>query len=214
MEKKIQVFITDDHQMIVEGITSLLQDEESIEIAGTASNGNELIAALKEIHADVILLDVDMPGLNGLEAAKKLLDWHPGFKIIILTVYNDLNLFTTLKEIGCKGYLLKNSSKEELALAIKNVYNGKTCFSSEITESIYQSLKISSIQNPELKELTHREIEILKLIAKGHSNTVIGSKLFISPKTVDKHRTNIMKKIKANNVAGVIRFAIKCGLVD
>lgn len=210
--KKIKVLLVDDHQIIIDGIKSLLQSAENIQVVATANDGSEALDTLKLLTVDVVLMDIDMPRLNGIEATRQINDKYNDVKIIMLTMHNESAMIKNLIEIGAHGYLLKNSSKEELLNAIYKVAEGENYFSSEVTLSLLnkEKSKTAEIQI----DFTQREIEIIKLLADGLTNKEIGSKLFISHRTVDTHRTNIMKKVSVNNVAGLISFAIKNGLVD
>ncbi|OQX72312.1 MAG: hypothetical protein B6D61_14115 [Bacteroidetes bacterium 4484_249] len=213
----IKVLITDDHQIIIDGLKSLLEDKEQIEVIAEASNGKEALDILNLLQVDVVLMDIDMPVMNGIEATKQIKAEYPETKVIILSMYKESGLIKTLIQIGADGYLLKNSDKDELVDAITRVASGQQYFSPDVTMSLLNktSEKQSQFQpDKRVSELTQREIEILKLITEGLSNKEIGDKLFISHRTVDSHRTNLMKKIGVNNIAGLIRFAIKTGFVN
>lgn len=209
--KKIKIIIADDHDMIIQGIRTLLNNNSDFEIIHSVNNGLELIEILKVFLPDIILLDVDMPKMTGIEAAKIIKKEYPEIKIIILTVHDEAGMIHKFREIGVDGYLLKNISQHELITALKVVHSGKKTYSSEVTEVLISE---NTKKQKNTLSLTEREIEILKLIAEGFSNTEIGEKLFISHRTVDTHRTNLMKKIEVNNIAGLIKFALTNGYVD
>ncbi len=213
----VKLVIADDHQIISDGLKALLKNNPKISILGVASNGREAVKLAQLVSPDIFLMDVDMPIMNGIEATKAIKKDHPEIKIIILTMHNEAGLVKTLMAAGADSYLLKNTDQEELITAIHKVARGKQYFSSDITTNLLSS--DSSVQKPvpynsQLSNLTTREIEILKLIALGFSNKEIGEKLFISHRTVDTHRTNLMKKLDVGNIAGLIRFAIQKGLVS
>lgn len=213
----IKVLIADDHQIIIDGLKSLISAEKSIELVGEASNGKEAIDLLKLITANVVILDINMPVLNGIETMKRIKSDFPEVKVIILSMHNESSLIKNLIEIGTDGYLLKNCDQDELIEAIHKVGSGQKYFSSEVTLSLLNKnsgMKSTVKTDPILSNLTEREIEILKLITQGLTNKEIGEQLFISHRTVDTHRTNLMKKLELNNIAGLIRFAIKNGFVD
>ncbi len=214
---EISVLIVDDHQIIVDGIKSLLKDQEGIKVVGDSSNGKEAIDFLHLIHADVVLMDIDMPVMNGIEATRQIKSSFDGTRVIILTMHNEGGLIKTVIAAGADGYLLKNSDQHELIGAIRRVAEGQSWFSAEVTRSLINqpttNMKSFS-QDSRTANLTSREIEVLKLIAQGHTNKEIGEKLFISHRTVDTHRTNLMKKLEVSNIAGLIRFAIKQGFVS
>lgn len=213
----IKVFLVDDHQLILDGIISLIQNDEQIEIIGVAHNGKEAIDNIKQLQPNIILMDVDMPIMNGIMASKLLLEQNPNIKIIILSMHAEKALMENLMQLGIKGYLLKSSSKTELIDTIKKVHEGGNAYSNEIILELSKEHNQNSerIQNVLTHEflLTKREIEILRQIAEGYSNTEIGDKLFISPRTVDTHRTNMMKKLDVKNIAGLIKYAYKTGLI-
>lgn len=212
--KKIKVLLVDDHQIIIDGIKSLIEKQDDIQIVATANDGNEAINTLKLLAVDVILMDIDMPKLNGIDATRLIHEKYKDIKIIMLTMHGEQNMIKNLINIGAHGYLLKNSSKEELLDAIYKVVNDEKYFSSEVTMSLLnpEQSKLKSSNNE--IDFTQREIEIMKHLADGLTNKEIGDKLFISHRTVDTHRTNIMKKVGVNNVAGLISFAIKNGIVE
>ncbi|MBN1339394.1 MAG: response regulator transcription factor [Bacteroidales bacterium] len=214
--KKVRVIITDDHQIIIDGIRSILEGEEFIEITGEANNGRQALDLLSLTGADIVLLDLEMPVMNGIETARLIKKGFPQVHIIILSMYLEKGLINKLIEMGADGYLLKNSDKSDLLAAIKKVMAGGKYFSSDITIALADKSASSAIHvsdAPHGFDLTEREVEILKYIAEGFSNKEIGEKLFISHRTVDTHRTNLMKKIGVNNIAGLIRFAIKNGFL-
>jgi len=211
---EIKVLLADDHQIIVDGLKSLLQNTADIQVAGEANNGREVLRLLGILKIDVILMDIDMPVMNGIDALKEIKRILPGIKVIILSMHQEAGMIKSLMAIGADGYILKSTSQDELIGAIRKVAAGQPYFSPEVTLSLLntpQNNLQSSKQQTEM--LTDREEEILKLIAEGFSNKEIGTKLFISHRTVDTHRTNLMKKLNANNIAGLISYAIKNGIV-
>jgi two-component system response regulator NreC len=209
----IRIAIADDHQMVFDGLTSILQNLEGVELKGQANNGREIIRLVENLKIDLVFMDIDMPEMDGIEATKQIKTHFPEVKIVILTMHDEQSLVKKLLEIGADGYILKNSSKTELEMAIRQIQSGKKHFSSEVTMILLEEESPAEV-NAQLKQLTEREIEILKLISEGLSNKEIGDQLFISHRTVDTHRTNLMKKLDVHNVAGLIRFAIKNGLVE
>jgi len=209
--------IVDDHQIIIDGIRSILGSEDKIEIAGEANNGQEALDLLALVGGDLVLLDLDMPVLNGIETTRSIKRNHPHVKVIILSMHFENGLVRKLLELNIDGYILKNADKEELLHAINKVINGGRFFSQEITLSLAGKHFPSNTTNPNDTRhltLTERESEILTLIAGGLSNKEIGLKLHISHRTVDTHRTNLMKKIGVSNIAGLIRYAMKQGYIS
>lgn len=220
--KKTRIALVDDHQIVIDGIASVLADVDTYEIVGTANNGRDAVQLVRVAQPDLVLMDIDMPIMNGITASKELKKDFPDVKVIILSLHNEKAIIQNLIQIGVNGYLLKNSDKNEVLNAISQVLDGQKYFSSDVTLSLSglapsNSIKLANTDpgNAEkLSSLTEREIEILKGIADGMSNRQIGEQLFISQRTVDTHRQNIMKKLEVKKVVGLIKFAIKNGLVE
>jgi DNA-binding NarL/FixJ family response regulator len=211
MSNKIQLLIADDHAILRDGIVSLLRSEPGIDITCTASNGYEVLEMLNHNTIDVCLLDINMPGLDGIETAKLIRDRKPGIKIIMLTTYNDREIISELVHLGVSGYLLKNSDKQELVEAIHKVMKGRHYFSEEVEKIILEGLTEKKL--PEIIPLSERELEVVQLLAKEYTNEKIASELHISFRTVETHRKNIMQKTKAHNLAGLMKFAYSKGLI-
>lgn len=210
MEKLIKVVLADDHQLVRKGFRALLSEIPGIAIVGDAANGLELLELLKKIPADVALLDVEMPVMNGIEACGKIHTQFPDIKVIILTMRNEASIVKQSVANGARGFLFKNTSPEELQEAIEKVAEGQTYFSSEVTMLLLSQPQVNSV----LASLTEREIEIIRLVTEGLSSTEIGEKLFISPRTVDTHRNNILQKLDLPNVAALVRFAMQHKLIS
>ena len=206
--------MVDDHQLIIDGLKSLMKNAGEIEIAGTANNGREALRVLEILTIDVVLMDIDMPVMNGIDALKEIKKGKPAIKVIILSMHDESGMIKNLLALGADGYLLKSTSQDELISAIKKVSDGNKYFSAGVTLSLLNdSQSNSQISKQQFEILTSREEEILKLIAEGYSNKEIGTRLFISHRTVDTHRTNLMKKLNTSNIAGLISYAIKSGLI-
>ncbi|MBI2968936.1 MAG: response regulator transcription factor [Bacteroidetes bacterium] len=217
MKEKIRIIIADDHQLIIDGIKSLLSGADDIKITGEASNGKEALELLKNNRADIAMLDIDMPVMSGYETAKQISEKYPDVKTIILTMFNEKSLIRKMIETGAHGYILKNITKDELILAIHEVAADRKFYSNEIHIAMARPAPEEVIKKEEptiLPDLTKRELEILKNITLGLTNAEIAGKLFISPHTVDVHRTHIMKKLDVHNVAGLVQFVIKNHLLD
>ncbi len=208
---KIKLLVADDHKILLDGIVSLLRSEKLFEVAGTACNGNEVMELVKKNDYDICLLDINMPGLDGMEAAKLIKILKPGIKIIMLTTYNDREIISELIHIGVSGYLLKNSDKLELVEAIHKVMSGRYYFSAEVEEIIMQG--VAEKKNTEEFYLTERELEIVKLLSKEYTNQKIATELHISYRTVETHRKNIMQKTKSHNLAGLLKHAYTKGFI-
>lgn len=211
----IKIIIADDHKMVNDGLRSLLANCTGMKVIASAANGLELLQKMSVVTPDIVLMDIDMPVMNGIEALSKISKLYPIVRVIVLTMHEEHALIKKMSDLGAKGFLFKNADKDELVSAIELVAEGNTWFS-QTTHSLkpksQQLEKETGLESAFL--LTEREIEILKLIASGLSNKEIGDQLFISHRTVDTHRTNLMKKLNVNNIAGLIRFAIKNGYVQ
>lgn len=208
----IRIAIADDHPLVSQGLKSLIENQPDITLAGIAENGEELLSILKLMPVDITLVDIDMPVKNGIETTKEIALHFPATRVIILTMHDEKSMIKQLMELGAHGYLLKNCGQDELLLAIRNVAAGKKYFSGDVTMTLLNDDPTPD-QSPEFKLLTTREIEILTLIAMGQSNKEIGDKLFISHRTVDTHRTNVMKKLDVHNIAALVRIAYRNNLI-
>ncbi len=180
-------------------------------VVATAANGNEVMDIVDKKEVDVCLLDINMPGLDGMEAARLIRQQKPAIKIIMLTTYNDKEIISELIHIGVAGYLLKNSDRQELVEAVNRVMKGRHYFSEEVENIILQGL--TEKKPVEIMPLTDREVQIVQLLAKEYTNDKIAKELSISYRTVESHRKNIMQKTKAHNLAGLIKFAYSKGLI-
>jgi len=212
----INVVLADDHQIILDGISNLLDNMPDIEVIGHCSNGVEVLEKLPWIKADVLLLDLDMPKMNGFQCAEQVHKRFPNVKIAILTMHEEKALIEKFIELGVKGYFLKTICKDELIHAIKTIASGGDYFPSDVTKALLkkQSIIPDVTQSSLLANLTKREIEIIRLVSQGFTNKEIAQELFISPRTADTHRTNIMRKLDLHNVAEIVRFAFQNKLID
>ncbi|MGB4968022.1 MAG: response regulator transcription factor [Saprospiraceae bacterium] len=209
---KLKLILADDHHLVRQGFKALLTEMPEIEIIGEASNGEQVLQLLRTGKlADIILMDVEMPILGGLETTEKIMKDFFGVKVIIISMLNDKAIIESAYEKGAKGFLFKNTTLPELQEAIKSVASGENYFSHEVANVLLQ--KRPKDQSSLLSHLTDREIEILKLIAEGFSSTEIGTKLFISPRTVDTHRNNLIQKLNVNGIVGLVKFAFQNKLI-
>ncbi len=206
----IRVFIVDDHPVVIEGIHSLLQNEKGIEWAGQAMNAQSCLGFFVNNTADVVLMDISMPGMEGVELCAVMKEKYPGVMVLGLSSFNQGLYIKKMMENGASGYILKNSSKEELIEAIHTVHGGGIFFSGEAGEALQAYQKSSKI---ELPVLSSREKEILGLIAEGYTNPQIAEKIFLSQFTVDSHRKNLLAKLNVKNTASLIRLAIEQKLI-
>jgi DNA-binding NarL/FixJ family response regulator len=208
---ELKIYLVDDHDLFREGLKFLLQGRKEISSVFEASNGIEFLNNMNENKADIVLLDIEMPGLNGIETCQKALQIQPELKIIALSMYGDENFYSEMIDAGAHGFLLKNSKFDTLMRAIKEVSEDKNYFSPEILKKIITNMHKTQNRRTE-DELSEREKEILYNICIGLSNMEIADKLFISKRTVDKHRENILLKTNAGNTAGLVIYAIKNGI--
>jgi len=206
----IRLVLADDHPMIRAGFKTLLAQSSDVEVAGEAGSGQELIKVVTSVNPDVALIDVNMPGMNGLEAMEKLHASFPQIKFIILTMHEEREYVQKALKAGADGYLLKNIDRDELVNAIHTVFKGGKYFSPEITAILADTVARPSSAGA---EITPREKEILVLVAKGHSTKQIADQLGISIRTVETHRINMLKKLEVNNSAELIRKAFELRLL-
>jgi DNA-binding NarL/FixJ family response regulator len=213
MDTKIKILIADDHILVLNGLVALLLQESGFEIVATACNGREALQKITENTIDIALLDIDMPQMTGLEATRIICESHKPTKVVLLSMHAEPSLVQSALEAGAEGYVLKTADLDELTFALKQVYKGKRYFDSNLVLTRKEVLQMPLITaKTSLSELTSRENEILKMITQGLNNNEIGERLFISPKTVDTHRTNLMRKLNAHNVASLTRIAIEAGV--
>lgn len=213
----MKIFLVDDHQIFRDSLRLLFSFEKDIEVLGEASDGVELLAALEaaETLPDVILMDICMGGMNGVETSSLVKQKYPDIKILVLSTNSDSRSVIGALEAGVNGYLLKNAGKNEVLLAIRAVKVGSTYYSNAVSNIIVNQLlhRQATAKSKVHNFLSEREIEVLSLIAKQYSSSQIGEKLFISPRTVDSHRRNMLEKLGLKNTAGLVRYAIEQGLV-
>jgi DNA-binding NarL/FixJ family response regulator len=217
MIKKISILIADDHKMFRDGIKALLEKEKDIQVVTEAENGLQVMERLQEKTVDVILMDIDMGETNGLETTKLVKAKYPDVNILVLSMHGDHNYIVRMLEAGAIGYILKNAGKEEMLNAIKSVAQGDSYFSKEVSARLIEHLNRPANQSGRKDSdipLTTREIEVLKLIAQEYSNPEIAEQLFISIRTVDTHRRNLLEKLGFKNTAGLVKYAIKKGLIE
>jgi two-component system, NarL family, response regulator NreC len=212
----VKVLLAEDHHIIRQGIRSLLEKEMGIRVVGEATDGRETVRLARELEPDVVVMDVSMPNLNGMEATRRICEADPDIKVIALSVHSDDQYVSGMLTAGACGYLLKDCVFDELVKAIESVSNGQTYLSSLIAKGIIQEYK--SMKSGETRSafstLTVREREILQLIAESKSMKQIAAELFVSEKTVATHRQHIMDKLSVDNVADLVKCAIREGLIS
>jgi DNA-binding NarL/FixJ family response regulator len=218
-----RVLLVDDHQLIIDGLRGFIETNAAYVVVGEANTGTEAIRLASVLNPHVILMDIEMPEMSGIQACLEIKKINPAVKIIIVSMHNEKQLIKKLIDQGADGYLLKNSQQSEVMEAIEKVLKNQSYFSQEVTLSLLDKSPTKNndaagtgrdLSLQHISQLTEREIEILKLVAQGMTNKEIGDTLSISHRTVDTHRTNLMKKLDVTNVAGLIRFAFKQGLIQ
>ena len=205
--RKIRLLLADDHPLIREGFRSLLTKNEKFELVGIAENGKELVELAGAISPDIILSDINMPVMNGMEAIEQIGKLYPGIKCVILTMHEEQEYVIKALKIGVQGYILKNIERFDLEKAIIAIDEGGKYFSPMVTNILAES--VARPEQPVVMELTHREKEVLELVAQGHSTKQVADKLGIGTRTVESHRVNMLKKMKVNNTAELVRKAVE-----
>jgi DNA-binding NarL/FixJ family response regulator len=216
MVEKKRVLLVEDHALMRAGIRALLSREPNLDIVGEASNGREAINIIQTLKPDLILMDLSMQGSNGIEAIATIKRRHPKIRILVVTMHEAEEYIHESLQAGADGYMLKDASHDELCVAVRSVLNGKTYLSPDISDqllSAYRGLGRSIPGSQLWESLSSREREVLKLIGEGHTNQEAADYLVISVKTVEKHRSNLMKKLGIHNIAKLTAFAIEKGLV-
>jgi len=217
MTPKYRIVIAEDHTILREGLRSLLSSHPEFEMVGEAEDGREAIRCVEKFKPDLVLTDLSMPRMNGMDAIKEIKRRNPKTKVLVLTVHKAEEYILSTFKAGADGYLLKDSTHTELVLAVKKVLSGKPYLSPEVSEKVIEGYlegkKTLKVQTS-FETLTSREREILKLIAEGYRNKEIADDLCISVKTVEKHRANLMEKLNLHNVQALTAFAIEKGLVS
>jgi DNA-binding NarL/FixJ family response regulator len=217
MPKSIRILIADDHTIVRQGLARLLEEQPDLKVIGEATNGQDAVDKTLELKPDIAILDIAMPRMNGIEAAKRIRKRLPETKIIILSMYSHEHYIDELLETGVSGYLLKDSSGRDIIKAIHAALKNETFLSPYISKKLIESYltpKKNSLRTDRYKQLTNREREIFQLIAEGHTTRKIAEMLFISISTVKSHRNKILEKLEIDSSVKLVHFAIKLGLVD
>lgn len=210
----IRVLLADDHRIIREGIQTLLSRESDIDVVGEANDGREMIQMNEALQPDVLVMDITMPNLNGIDATRQIISKYPDARIIALSMHSDQRFVVEMLQAGASAYLLKDCVYDDLVKAIYLVCEGKTYLSPEVASILVDDYRAQGQKNPAAKSmtLTPREREVLQLFAEGHSTRDIAEKLFLSVKTIEAHRAQIMRKLNTHSVAELTKYAIREGL--
>ena len=218
MTTRIKVFIADDHALLRDGLRAVLERHPGLEVVGEAGDGREAVKRIEETLPDVVIMDIAMPGLNGLEATRQIRKILPRTKILVLSMYDDQDYIYDLLRAGASGYMLKGSNAADLVTAIESVARGGTFLNPIVAGRVVEGFvgrgeEARGASGASETTLTAREREVLQLVAEGHGTAQIAAKLGISPKTVETHRSNIAAKLDIRDVPGLVKYAIKKGLV-
>jgi len=211
----VNIILADDHTLFREGLVSILNDELGFKVVAQAENGREVVKMVRKMDVDVVVMDIAMPGLNGIEATTQVLHDKPGVKVIALSMHSDRHFITGMLKAGAKGYLLKDCAGSELIQAVREVLLDRYYISEEISTSVLNDYVGKLVEESnEVSELTSREREVLQLIAEGKATQEIADTLFISVKTVEAHRVKIKAKLKLNSIPELTKYAIREGLTS
>jgi len=214
MNNKINILLADDHQLFIDGIKFVIESDPRLRVVTEANDGEGVLIKLKSYYVDIVMLDIQMPKLNGIETAHIITEKYPAIKIIALSMHTERIFIEKMYNAGVDGYILKNTNKTELIQGIKTVYGGGKYYSHDIMRSLFQNqAAINTAKGTFQTELTKREIEILTMIAKEYSNPMIAQELFISIQTVNTHRKNLLKKLDVKNTAGLVKYAMSINLL-
>ena len=210
----VRVLLVDDHEIMREGMCALLRKCEGIEVVGQAADGRIALELVHELNPDVVIMDIGMPNLNGIEAARQMIESHPTLKILALSTHSDGAIVAKMIRAGASGYMLKESAFSELQEGLATMLQGQTFLCRHISKIVFSDY-INIVTNPKWTEtdgLSSREREVLQLVAEGHTTKEIAKVLHLSPKTVDSHREHIMEKLGIRNIAGLTKYAMREGL--
>ncbi|MGQ1908947.1 response regulator [Marinifilum sp. RC60d5] len=211
--KEYNLIIVDDHKMFRSGLQFLLSNVPNIKVIGEASNGLEFMEIAKNEHIDIALMDINMPKMNGIEATKLAIEKYPDMKVIVLSMHGEEEYYDQMLDAGVKGFLLKNSDADELIAALEAIIAGKSYFSQELLVDILDQKRLQKLRTDVVK-LSQRELEVLKLICDGYSNAEIAEQLFISHRTVDRHRANLLSKTGCKNSTSLVMYAVKNKIIE
>lgn len=214
MSNIVKIALVDDHTLFRTGLAGLLSQHDGFEVVADVGSGEEFLGMLPLLDVDVVFMDISMPGMDGAETTRRALADRPDLRIVTLSMYGDEHYYTRMMESGASGFLLKDSDIEEVYSAVEVTMAGDSYFSSALLGTLTRNMSMLAVDEPDEDQLSNREVEILVEVCRGLSNQEIADKLFISKRTVDKHRANIMEKTGCKNTANLVVYAIKNHLVD
>lgn len=211
----MQIFIADDHRLVIDGLKMMLQEADDMICVGEASNGKDALALLTVLDVDVLLLDINMPEMDGVECCRLVRERHPEVKVLVLSMLREASLIKMMLKQGASGYLLKNAGKDEVLDAIRKVYEGQQVFSTDVLDAVMDSFAHKPAKSPAspFLKISRREKQILRLIVEEHTTSEIAADLFISFGTVETHRRNLLLKLNARNTAGLVKAALEYDLL-
>jgi DNA-binding NarL/FixJ family response regulator len=219
--EKIKILIADDHEVVRQGVRNILEAEESFDLSAEATTGRDAVALCEKLNPDVAILDISMPGLNGIDAARQILKLCPKTKILIFTVHDAERLVYEVVEAGAHGYILKSDAGRHLAAAVKAILAGRHYFSSQVSEVLFESFRSKGMPHTQAASSEHdspkptnREREIIQLLAEGKSNKEVATSLGISVKTAETHRAAIMRKLGFHSIGELVRYAIRNHIIE
>lgn len=213
MSEKIKVLVADDHQLFVDGVKLILKKHPDVQVVAEAGDGASLLSLLKETAIDLVITDLSMPGMKGIELVKAIKQKYPQIKLLVVTMHNEQEIISEILQAEAEGYILKNSGKTEMLEAVDDLMNGKTHYDKEVLHLLVQKIKKEKQTVTKAKPLTERELQILSLIVKEFTSKEIAEQLGISKQTVDTHRQHIMEKTGAQTLVGLIKYALSSGVI-
>lgn len=212
----IRILLADDHTLFREGVRALFASEEDIEVVGEAADGEEAVRKTEDLRPDLVVMDILMPGMNGIEATQRIRNSYPETKVLALSMYDDEEHVQRLLTAGASGFILKHATHDELVKAVREVIDGGTPLDPAVAAKLVKDY-VRRVQGPtestNAGDLTAREMEVLQLVAEGHTNAVIAERLGLSRKTVDVHRTNLMRKLDLHDVTELVKYALRRGII-
>lgn len=213
MSEKIRILIADDHQLFIDGVKLILKKQQDVEVVAEAADGKSLLQQLRETPVDLVITDLSMPGMKGIDLVRSIKQQFPQVKLLVVTMHNEQEIISEILQAEAEGYILKNSGKTEMLEAVTNLVNGKTHYDREVLSLLIQKIKKEKQPVVKAKPLTERELQILQLIVKEFTSKEIAEQLGISKQTVDTHRMHIMEKTSAQTLVGLIKYALSSGVL-